>query len=169
MTRVHTAIEVDTAATNDLVAEVETLKQDVRVGKVANVVFTVGGLASGAKGLLDIVRGATPGQTILAGLEAVSQIFGENVNKEIMKLLARTSGQVLSGTVTSVFGGVTMLWDMYQLKTGIRQIVEGGEEASEQIRDIAQQLELGLKEFSETHGSNNNEADLQSHNQEPEL
>ena len=31
------------------------------------------------------------------GLEAVSQIFGENVNKEIMKLLARTSGQVLSG------------------------------------------------------------------------
>ena len=65
----------------------------------------------------------------------MSQIFGENVNKEIVKLLARTSGQVLSGfkisistksqksyiylgTVTSVFGGVTMLWDMYQLKTG---------------------------------------------------
>ena len=37
------------------------------MGKVANVVFTVGGIASGAKGLLDIVRGATPGQTILAG------------------------------------------------------------------------------------------------------
>jgi len=170
MTRVHTAIEVDTAATNDLVSEVEALKQDVRVGKVANVVFTVGGIASGAKGLLDIVRGATPGQTILAGLETVSQIFGENVNKEIVKLLARTSGQVLSGTVTSVFGGVTMLWDMYQLKTGIKQIVEGGEEASEQIRDIASQLELGLKEFSETHGSqNNNDTKFISSDQESDL
>ena len=30
--------------------------------KVAGVVFTVGGLASGAKGLMDVVKGATPGQ-----------------------------------------------------------------------------------------------------------
>ena len=47
-----------------------------------------------SQGVLDIIRGATPGQTILGGLEAVSQIFGESVNKEIVKLLARTSGQV---------------------------------------------------------------------------
>ena len=26
------------------------------------------------------------------------------------------AGKVLSGTVTSVFGGVTMLWDMYQVR-----------------------------------------------------
>ena len=30
--------------------------------KVAGLVFTVGGLASGAKGLMDVVKGATPGQ-----------------------------------------------------------------------------------------------------------
>ena len=30
--------------------------------QVAGVVFTVGGLASGAKGLMDVVKGATPGQ-----------------------------------------------------------------------------------------------------------
>ena len=114
--------------------------------KVAGVVFTVGGLASGAKGLMDVVKGATPGQvwisvkkkifkypaqTIIAGLEAVGSIFGENVNKEIAKLVAQVqisisiksdfvsdtkgAGKVLSGTVTSVFGGVTMLWDMYQV------------------------------------------------------
>merc|ERR1712098_109362 len=136
---------------------------------MAGTLFSVGGLASSTKGLIDGVRGATPGQTIIAGLETVGSMFGGDVNKEIGKLVAQGAGRALSGTVTSVFGGVTMLWDMYQLKTGIRQIVEGGEEASEQIRDIAQQLELGLKEFSETHGSNNNEADLQSHNQEPEL
>ena len=109
----------------------------------------MGGLASGAKGLMDVVKGATPGQvwfsqkkfknftftlqTIIAGLEAVGSIFGENVNKEIAKLVAQVqimisshltlvwfwlhqgAGKVLSGTVTSVFGGVTMLWDMYQV------------------------------------------------------
>ena len=107
------------------------------------------GLASGTKGLLDVVRGATPGQTIVAGLETLGSIFGENVNKEIVRLLARTSGQVLSGTVTSVFGGVTMLWDMYQLKNGVKELAAGGEEGAIQIREIANQLEEGLMEFSE--------------------
>ena len=53
------------------------------------------------------------------------------MNKEIAKLVAQVqisisikfdfvsdakgAGKVLSGTVTSVFGGVTMLWDMYQV------------------------------------------------------
>ena len=90
---------------------------------------------------------------MFAGLEAVGSIFGENVNKEIVKLVARTSGQVLSGSVTSVFGGVTMLWDMYQLQAGVHQIVEGGEEAAHQIRDIADQLEQGLMEFSAEHNT----------------
>ena len=95
------------------------------------------------------MRGATPGQTIVAGLETIGSIFGENVNKEIVKLLARTSGQVLSGTVTSVFGGVTMLWDMYQLKNGVQQLASGGEEGANQLREIANQLEEGLNEFTE--------------------
>merc|ERR1712106_1141529 len=123
--------------------------KDERVTKVAGLVYTVGGLASGTKGLLDVVRGATPGQTIVAGLETIGSIFGENVNKEIVKLLARTSGQVLSGTVTSVFGGVTMLWDMYQLKNGVKELAAGGEEGAIQIREIANQLEEGLMEFTE--------------------
>jgi len=151
MSKVKVAIEVDSAATRELISEVETVKKDDRINKVAGLVFTVGGLASGTKGLLDVVRGATPGQTIIAGLETLGSIFGENVNKEIVKLLARTSGQVLSGTVTSVFGGVTMLWDMYQLKSGVQQLAGGGEEGAEQIREIANQLEQGLMEFSEKH------------------
>merc|ERR1712002_81990 len=99
------------------------------------------------------------GQTIIAGLETLGSIFGENVNKEIMKLLARTSGQVLSGTVTSVFGGVTMLWDMYQLKNGVQQLAGGGEEGAIQIREIASQLEEGLKEFTEKHDKDNKTCD----------
>eukprot|EP00092_Neocalanus_flemingeri_P011069 GFUD01011917.1.p1 GENE.GFUD01011917.1~~GFUD01011917.1.p1 ORF type:complete len:326 (+),score=106.17 GFUD01011917.1:73-1050(+) len=147
MSKVKVAIEVDSAATNELVSELETLKKDTRVTKVAGLVFTVGGLASGTKGLLDVVRGATPGQTIVAGLETIGSIFGENVNKEIVKLVARTGGQVLSGTVTSVFGGVTMLWDMYQLRTGVKRLAQGGEEGAKQIRDISNQLEEGLNQF----------------------
>merc|ERR1712013_624993 len=147
MKRVEVAIEVDSAATKELATEVEAVRNDNRVQKVAGVVFTVGGLASGAKGLMDMVKGATPGQTIIAGLEAVGGIFGENVNKEIAKLVAQGAGKVLSGTVTSVFGGVTMLWDMYQLREGVKKLAEGGEEGAEEIRKIADQLEQGLTDF----------------------
>jgi len=147
MKRVEVAIEVDSAATKELATEVEAVRNDNRVKKVAGVVFTVGGLASGAKGLMDVVKGATPGQTIIAGLEAVGSIFGENVNKEIAKLVAQGAGKVLSGTVTSVFGGVTMLWDMYQLREGVKKLAEGGEEGAQEIRNIAEQLEKGLTDF----------------------
>jgi len=148
MKRVEVAIEVDSAATKELATEVEAVRNDNRVQKVAGLVFTVGGLASGAKGLMDVVKGATPGQTIIAGLEAVGSIFGENVNKEIAKLVAQGAGKVLSGTVTSVFGGVTMLWDMYQLREGVKKLAEGGEEGAQEIRNIAEQLEKGLEDFA---------------------
>jgi hypothetical protein len=32
---------------------------------------------------------------------------------------------VLSGAVTSVFGGVTLLWDIYQLKGGVQELAAG--------------------------------------------
>merc|ERR1712013_369731 len=59
MSKVKVAIEVDSAATSELVSEIDIVKNDTRVTKVAGMVFTVGGLASGTKGLLDAVRGAT--------------------------------------------------------------------------------------------------------------
>merc|ERR1719394_1582550 len=149
MKKVEVAIEVDSAATKELATEVEAVRSDTRVMKVAGLVFTVGGLASGAKGLFDVMKGATPGQTIIAGLETIGSIFGENVNKEIVKLVAQGAGRVLSGSITTVFGGVTMLWDLYQLRSGVRSLVEGGEEGSKQIRAIADELELGLAEFTE--------------------
>ena len=40
-----------------------------------------------------------------------------------------------------------MLWDMYQLKAGVEQLAEGGGEGAAQIREIANQLEDGLREF----------------------
>ena len=43
MSKVKVAIEVDSAATSELVSELETVKKDDRVTKVAGLVFTVGG------------------------------------------------------------------------------------------------------------------------------
>ena len=37
----------------------------------------------------------------------------------------QTGGRVLSGAVTSVFGGVTLLWDIYQLRGGIQELAAG--------------------------------------------
>ena len=111
--------------------------------------FTVGGLASSTKGVLDVCTGAASGRTTVLGLEALGKILGESANKSIMKLLARTSGQVLSGSVTLVFGGVTMLWDMYNLQSGVRQLADGSQEGARLIREIADQLELALREMTE--------------------
>ena len=72
MSRVQLAIEVDSAATKELSTELDTVKADQRIQRVTQVLFTVGSLASSYKGVLDILRGATPGQTILGGLEGVS-------------------------------------------------------------------------------------------------
>jgi len=43
MSKVKVAIEVDSAATRELISEVETVKKDDRINKVAGLVFTVGG------------------------------------------------------------------------------------------------------------------------------
>jgi len=77
-------------------------------------------------------------------LEVIGQIFGEDVNKEITKILLQNGSRVISGAVTSVFGGVTLLWDVYQLKDGVRQLATGGEEGANQLRNIANQLEEAL-------------------------
>ena len=49
MSRVQLAIEVDSNATKELESEVEIIKNDKRIHKVTEVVFTVGGLASSTK------------------------------------------------------------------------------------------------------------------------
>jgi len=144
---VEVAIEVDTAATSELTMEMDSAKNMVKVVRAAGVVFSVGGLASSTKGFLDMVRGVDPGQTILASMGTMGSLLGENVNKEMGRMLVQASSSVLAGTVTSMFGGVTMLWDMYQLRSGVQRLAQGGEEGAMQIRDIANQLEEGLKQF----------------------
>jgi len=151
MTEVETAMEVDSAATCELEQEVDKIRNDTRLS-ATSVMMTVGGLASSTKSVVDVVKGAAPGQTILAGLEVVGSVLGEDVNKQIAKLLLHTSGRVISGTVTSMFGGVTLLWDVYQLKKGVRELAAGGQEGEMEIRSIADQLEDSLNKFNKEGG-----------------
>ena len=150
---------------------------------------------------MDVVKGATPGQvwisakkikdfqvhslqTIIAGLEAVGSIFGENVNKEIAKLVAQVqiSGLIkfdvdfISGRVRERFCrgllprclegspccGIctrldranphieilfwlrkTIIYDIYdipQLREGVKKLAEGGEEGAQEIRWVRLKL-----------------------------
>jgi len=149
MKEVEVALEVDAAATSELNVEVDRVKEDSRLLKVTSVAMTVGGLASSTKGFVDLVRGAQPGSTITIGMEVVGQIFGEDVNKELSKILLQSGSRAISGAVTSVFGGVTLLWDVYQLRSGVRDLVAGGTEGAAQLRDIAAQLELALVDMKD--------------------
>merc|ERR1712142_502358 len=144
MKEVEVALEVDAAATSELNVEVNRVKEDSNLLKVTSVALTVGGLASSTKGFVDLLRGSQPGSTVAVGLEVIGQIFGEDVNKEIAKILLQSGSRVISGAVTSVFGGVTLLWDVYQLKGGVQQLAAGGEEGAIQLRNIASQLEEAL-------------------------
>ena len=104
-------------------------------------------MASSAKGLLDIVRGVDLGQTFLTSLSSMGTLVGENVNQEMGRMMVQASGSVLAGTVTTMFGGMTLMWDIYYLRSGVRKLAMGGEEGAKQIRNIAFQLEEGLQQF----------------------
>ncbi|XP_023343503.1 uncharacterized protein LOC111712969 [Eurytemora carolleeae] len=123
--------------------------------------MTVGGLASSTEGFYDLIAGSQPGGTIKAGLEVIGQIFGEDVNKEITKILLNTGGRVISGAVTSVFGGVTLLWDVYQLRGGVKELASGGGEGAAQLRNIADQLEEALTGMQDREENPNHNSSIQ--------
>jgi len=148
MSRVDVAIEVDSSATDELAREIRVAQDLLKVAKEAGTVLKVSStVAYSTKGFIDIIRGVDPGQTLLRGVEHLGVFIGSNVNQEVGNLLIQASGSILAGTVTTVFGGLTMIWDIFQLKNIIHQLALGGEEGSHQIRSIASQLEEGLRQF----------------------
>ena len=88
------------------------------------------------------------GAGMITVLDTVGKLMGENAHKHIMQVVSITGGHVLAGAFSGVTGGVSMIIDMYQLKTGIERLVDGSEEGVQQIRDIADQLEEGLRKIT---------------------
>ena len=60
MSKVKVAIEVDSAATSELFSELETVKKDERVTKVAGLVFTVGGAFNMSKKCHNFIKQFRP-------------------------------------------------------------------------------------------------------------
>ena len=59
--------------------------------------------------------------------------------------MLHTSGRVLSGGITVVFGSITMVYDIYKLSTEMEAIVT--KKAGDELREIANQLEIALDSF----------------------
>ena len=61
------------------------------------------------------------------------------------KILLHTSGRVLSGGITVVFGSITMVYDIYKLSTEMEAIAT--KKDGDELREIANQLEIALDSF----------------------
>ena len=64
---------------------------------------------------------------------------------KVSKILLHTSGRVLSGGITVVFGSITMAYDIYKLSTEMEAIAT--KKAGDELREIANQLEIALNSF----------------------
>ena len=85
------------------------------------------------------------GGEVVAGAGQLAKVFGDDV----AKLLLSSSTRVLTGSLTAVLGGVMIPWDLYNLSTGIKDLLSGDmSEASKQIRNIADQLKKALDEIT---------------------
>merc|ERR1712141_378649 len=117
------------------------------VNKIAKDVIVSGGSAAyDSVQIFNLVAGkAGAANTLKAGIEATAQLLGEDIGKEVSKILLRTSGKVLSGGITVVFGSITMAYDIYKLSTEVRSIAT--KRAGDDIREIANQLEVALNSF----------------------
>ena len=139
MKKVQQAIDEDAETTKDLEIQLEEVKNNLTLLKVADGLFSVVGIGDDAMDLLEFLNGTKElnGAGILGALDTVGKLLGENANKHIMKVVASTSGHVLAGAMNGVVGGVCMMIDMYQLKTGIQTLADGSEEGVQQIRSVA--------------------------------
>ena len=59
--------------------------------------------------------------------------------------MLHTSGRVLSGGITVVFGSITMAYDIYKLSTEMEAIAT--KKDGDELREIANQLEIALDSF----------------------
>ena len=53
---------------------------------------------------------------------------------QVSKILLHTSGRVLSGAVTVVFGGATVIYDIYRLNSEVQTLAGKGKDGAEDIR-----------------------------------
>ena len=94
--------------------------------KVAGVVFTVGGLASGAKGLMDVVKGATPGQVWFSAKQKIFTSTLCRPSLRDLKLWAQSLGRMWTRKLQS--------W-LLRFLSGFDQILPQTDFGSNRVRE----------------------------------
>ena len=132
------AIEKDAESTKVFAQQVESITKSLDQYGVRDQGVLVA--SSAIKGV-----GIGIGSDVIAGAGSLAKIFGD----DMAKVLLSSTGRVLTGSVTAVIGGVMIPWDLYNLSTGIHDLLSGDiSEASKQIRLIADQLEKELNDMT---------------------
>ena len=153
MTNARHALEQDTAATADLQEVMEDFAQnDFLVKRVTQDILDSGyDISSNTYKLVSAIMnpGATP-SFFYKGIEVTTQMIGGDVSIEVSKLLAQASGRIISGSLSVVIGGATMVYDIYKLSQEVDQLAKSGNSASADLRNIADKLEEALKELQIT-------------------
>ena len=148
MKAAHAALEADQEATDKLEKQVVKLSQDDKVLKhvLKDLAKSGGSVSIGSVSLSSLLT-ASSGGVFKKGLEATAQIFGDDVAKEMSKMIAVTSGKIVSGSFTVVLGGVTMAYDIYKLTNQVEEMAKLGQDGASEIRTVAKQLEVALDEL----------------------
>ena len=82
------------------------------------------------------------------GLETTAKLFGDDISREMSKLILVASGRIVTGSVTVVMGGLTMGYDIYKLTSQIEILATKSIESSaEELKEIANKLEESLQEL----------------------
>ena len=80
-------------------------------------------------------------------------MFGDDVGKEMSKLILQASGRLVSGSISVVTGGLTVAYDVYKLHSEIDKLVtQSVEKSAAELRDIADKLEESLQELKVDEG-----------------
>ena len=118
--------------------------------KLALRIAKSGGSISGNGYEIARLVGLSSSNLLSQGLTTMAGTFSDKAAKAVSQAFLVASTRAATGAFSIVTGGVTMVYDFYQLSGQIDTLVSnGGAESASQIRSIAAQLKKNLYEIKE--------------------
>ena len=145
------ALISDQETTLELQSQIETLSRNEKLLKSMALVLAKSGSQISSDGFkIAGLIGASSSNLLGQGLTVAAGALSDDAAKAVSKALLVASGRAVTGALSIVTGGVTMIYDIYQLSGQIDVLVKkGGAESAKEIRSIASQLEKNLLEIKQ--------------------
>ena len=145
------ALAQDQDSTSELQTQMEALsKNEKLMKKLALRIAKSGGSISGNGYEIARLVGLSSSNLLSQGLTTMAGTFSDKAAKAVSQAFLVASTRAVTGAFSIVTGGVTMVYDFYQLSGQIDTLVSnGGAESASQIRSIAAQLKKNLYEIKE--------------------